>query len=112
MTLSLTLSLSDSNIEWLAKKIINTCFMMYGPILTTLCIYGFFDYKYLAKVCNLSGVQNQTNYINIFILVVSFLFSLTVTFTMLMEKTMDMAHVTFTNENSIIFRLSTMYFQY
>jgi len=43
-------------------------------------------------------------------LISSFLFSLTVTFTMLMEKTMDMAQVTFTNENSIIFRLSTMYF--
>ena len=68
MTMSLTLSLSDSNIEWMAKKIVNACFLMYGPILTTICIYGFYDYKYLSKICTLNGIQNQTNFINIFIL--------------------------------------------
>lgn len=45
LTVALTFNLSDDNIEWVARKVVNMSFMLYGPILTTLCVYGFTEYK-------------------------------------------------------------------
>ena len=58
------------------------------------------------------GISSHSNYVNLFVLVVASIFSISVTVMMAMEKTMDIASVAFTNESSIIYRLSTMYFQY
>jgi hypothetical protein len=112
LTLALTLNLSDDNIEWCARKVVNLSFLLYGPILTTLCIYGFFEAKQLSRICTMHGVSQHSNFVNLFVLVIASIFSISVTIMMAMEKTMDMASVTFTNESSIIYRLSAMYFQY
>jgi len=56
------------------------------------------------------GISQHSNYVNLFVLVVAAIFSISVTVMMAMEKTMDIASVAFTNEQSIIYRLSTMYF--
>ena len=112
LTLVLTLQLSDDSIEWVARKVVNMFFLLYGPILTTLCIYGFTELKQLSRICTMHGISSHSNYVNLFVLVVASIFSISVTVMMAMEKTMDIASVAFTNENSIIYRLSTMYFQY
>lgn len=112
LTLVLTLGLTDDQIEWIAKKVCNTAFLLYGPILTTLCIYGCTEMKPLSRICTMHGISAHTNWVNLFVLLVSMIFSMSVTIMMAMEKTMDMASVTFTDESSIIYRISAMYFQY
>jgi len=87
-------------------------FLLYGPILTTLCIYGFTEVRSLSRICTMHGISGHSNYVNLFVLVVAAIFSISVTVMMAMEKTMDIASIAFTNESSIIYRLSTMYFQY
>ena len=107
----LAIGASDDTIEWVAIKIINISFMIYGPLLTTICIYGFFHVKALAAVCTINGIsQNNTNYVTVFVLAVCFLFSLSVFFTMVMEKTSDLANEIGLNENSVIYRITQMYF--
>lgn len=112
LTLALTFGLSDDNIEWVARKVVNMFFLLYGPILTTLCVFGFSEIKQLSRICTMHGISPHSNFVNLFVLIVSAIFSISVTVTMAMEKTVDMATVTFSNENSIVFRLSAMYFQY
>lgn len=110
LTLVLTLQLSDDSIEYVARKVVNMFFMLYGPILTTLCVYGFTEIQQLSRICTMHGISQHSNYVNLFVLVVAAIFSISVTVMMAMEKTMDIASVAFTNEQSIIYRLSTMYF--
>lgn len=89
----LAVGASDDTIEYVAIKIINVSFMIYGPLLTTICLYGFTHVKALAAVCTVNGIQyNNTNYVSVFVLIVCFLFSLSVFFTMVMEKTSDLAN--------------------
>lgn len=107
----LAVGASDDTIEYVAVKIINISFMIYGPLLTTICLYGFFHVNALAAVCTINGIQHgNTNYVSVFVLVICFLFSLSVFFTMIMEKTSDMANEIGLNENSVIYRITQMYF--
>lgn len=79
--------------------------------MVTLCIYGFSKIKGLATVCTINGiVKDNTNYVSIFVLFVCFLFSISVSFTMVMEKTFDMAQQIGMNENSVLYRITQMYF--
>ena len=50
--------------------------------------------------------------VTVFVLFVTLSFALGVSFTMTLEKTIDMATVIFRNENSILYRMSQFYFQY
>lgn len=106
LTLVLTLGLSDEYVDLIARKVINVSFLIYGPIQTTLNLYGFHNIRALSKICTMHGISKRTNFVNIFILVICSIFSISITLMMAMEKTMDMATVTFTNESSIVFRLS------
>ena len=72
--------------------------MLYGPILTTLCVYGFSEIQSLSRICTMHGISQHSNYVNLFVLVVAAIFSISVTVMMAMEKTMDIASVAFTNE--------------
>ena len=53
LTGALAINLSDDKIEWLAIKIVNISFLLYGPILTTICLYGVKDMKALSRICTL-----------------------------------------------------------
>ena len=106
LTLVLSFGASDDSVEWIAKKVVNTSFLLYGPILTVLCVYGMFDIKALSKICTVHGISAHTNYVNLFVLISTLCFSLAVTFMMAMEKTLDMAQHTFTNENTLLYRIS------
>lgn len=112
LTGALAINLSDDKIEWLAIKIVNISFLLYGPILTTICLYGVRDMKALSRICTLQGISEHTNLVTVFVLFVTLSFGLGVSFTMALEKTIDMATNTFRNENSILYKLSQMYFQY
>jgi hypothetical protein len=88
----LAVGASDDTVEWVAMKIVNISFIIYGPVMTTLCMYGLSNTKGLATVCTIKGISKQnTNYISLFVLACCFLFSISVSFTMVMEKTFDMA---------------------
>lgn len=106
LTGALAVNLSDTKIEWLAIKIVNISFLLYGPLLSTICLYGIKDIKGLSRICTLQGISKHTNFVTVFVLFVCFSFSLGVSFTMTMEKTIDMAQATFRNENSILYQLS------
>ena len=113
LTSVLALGLDDDKIEWVARKVINISFLLYGPVLIVLCCYGFKDIHALSKVCTLQGIStHHTNYVTVFVLFACFCFALGCSLTMTMEKTMDMAQLAFTNENSIMYRITQMYYQY
>jgi hypothetical protein len=107
----LAIGASDDTVEWVAIKIINVSFLIYGPLLTTICVYGFTHIKALAAVCTIKGiVPGNSNYVSVFVLVCCFMFSLSVFFSMVMEKTSDLANEIGLNENSVIYRITQMYF--
>lgn len=112
LTFALAFTYSDDALEWVAKKTINLSFLIYGPVLATICIFGLRDVKSLMHLCTVNGVQENTNLVNVFVLVICLLFGLAVTTCMLMEKTFDMAQQSFRNESSIIYQLSAFYFQF
>ena len=53
-------------------------FLLYGPILTTLCIYGFTEIRQLSRICTMHGISSHSNYVNLFVLVVAAIFSISV----------------------------------
>ena len=110
LTMILALGFSDDKIEWVARKVINISFLLYGPVLLTVCMYGCGEMKGLSRICTLHGITDQTNYVSLFVLFSCMAFAVFVSFTMAMEKTLDMAHESFTNENSIMYRLTAFYF--
>ena len=90
------LGFDDEKLEWLAKKIINVSFMIYGPVMTTICVYGFCDIKALSRVCTLHGIsEKHTNFVTLFVLFACFGFSIGVSFAMAMERTLDIAQSIF-----------------
>ena len=111
LTLALALGFDDNKLELVARKIINISFLIYGPVMTTICMYGVSDVKSLARICTLNGISSNTNYVSLFVLFSCFVFSMFVSFTMAMERTMDMAQAGFTNEHSVIYKLTAMYYQ-
>jgi len=70
---------------------INMCYLFFGPILLTFVQYGFAHFKGLAFICSPRGVTHHINFIDIALLLGCFVFSVGATFTMAMEKTLDMA---------------------
>ena len=92
LTTVLALGFSDDKIEWVARKVINVSFLLYGPVLSTICVYGVTDIKSLARICTLRGVtDSHTNWVTVFVLLGCFTFAVFVSFTMAMEQTLDMA---------------------
>ena len=86
LTSVLALGLDDDKIEWVARKVINISFLLYGPVLVVLCCYGITESKALSKVCTLQGIsKDHTNYVTVFVLVACLVFALGVSFTMAME---------------------------
>jgi len=110
LTLVLAFGFDDDKIEWVARKVINVSFMLYGPVLTTICMYGVSDIKALSRICTLNGITEQTNYVSLFVLFSCLLFGIGVSFTMAMEATLDMAQQSFNNEGSIVYKLTAFYF--
>ena len=53
LTSVLAFGLPDDKIEWVARKVINVSFLLYGPVLVVLCSYGVLDIRSLSKVCTL-----------------------------------------------------------
>ena len=87
----LALSFGDDKIEWVARKVINISFMIYGPVMSFLCMCGIHNIHSLARVCTVNGMSAHTNYVNLFVLISCLVFSIFVNITMIIEQTMDMA---------------------
>lgn len=88
----LAFNMRDESIDWVARKVVNVSFLMFGPLLFTLCVVGFYNVKGLSRVCGLHGIQDgQFNAVCIFILIIFFCISLGVSYSMLMQKTIDVA---------------------
>ena len=82
---------TDQFVECVARLIINLCFLVFGPILLTFVNYGFVHFKQLSFVCTPRGPSHHINFIDIVLLLGCFVLALCVTFTMAMQKTLDMA---------------------
>lgn len=112
LTATLAFNAPDNWVEGIARAVINICYLVFGPILLTFVNYGFSHFKSLAFVCSPRGITHHINFIDIVIILSCFVFSLCVTFTMAMQKTLDMAQQSFQDENSLMYRLTSMYFSY
>ena len=75
LCLALTLNLDHDKIEVVARASINSAFMLYGPIMFSLCLFGCYYYKPLMSMCLVNGIAPGTNYVNLFILFVALFFS-------------------------------------
>ena len=110
LTMVLALNFDDFYLEKVARKVINLSFLLYGPVLLTVTLYGFADIKALSRICTLHGISENTNYVSLFVLFSCFFFSLACSFTIAIEKSLDVANSAFTNEGSIMYRVTTIYF--
>jgi hypothetical protein len=112
LTSALAFDLSDNLVELVARFIINICYVVFGPVLLVFVNYGFMHFKSLAFICSPRGITHHINFVDIVILLGCFVFALCVTFSMAMQKTLDMAQQSFQDENSLIYRLTSFYFTY
>ena len=90
-------------VETMARLAINTSYLAFGPLLLCFVNYGFMHFKGLAFVCSPRGTTHHLNFMDIIILIGSLVLSLCATFTMAMQKTLDMAQESFLDENSLIY---------
>lgn len=110
LTLCLALNFDDFVLEKVARKVINLSFLLYGPVLLTITFYGFTEIKGLSKICTLHGISNHINYVSLFVLFSCFFFALAISITYVIERSIDVANAAFTNEGSIMYRLTAVYF--
>lgn len=52
----LAINLSDDHIDWVARKVVNVSLIVFGPLLFTICMAGFWNVKALSTVCGLHGI--------------------------------------------------------
>ena len=58
---ALAINLPDDALDKMAKILINISSIIYGPIMFTLCLYGFYNIEQLSKVCGISGIHSHQN---------------------------------------------------
>jgi hypothetical protein len=56
LTCALAFNLTDDGVVWVATKVVNVSFIVFGPLMFSICFYGLFNIKYLSKVCGLKGI--------------------------------------------------------
>lgn len=91
LTAVLACGATEQVVEGVARSVINTCYFAFGPLLLTFVNYGFLHFKGLAFVCSPRGMTHHINFMDILIILICLVFSLCTTFTMAMQKTLDMA---------------------
>ena len=50
--------ISDDWLDWVLKKVANMCYIVFGPVLFILCVYGFIHDREISKVCGIYGIKN------------------------------------------------------
>jgi hypothetical protein len=98
--------------ESIARACINLSYLVFGPLLLTFVNYGFAHFKNIAFTCSPRGITHHVNFANIVLLLFCFVLSMCITFSMAMQKTINMAQQGFTDENSLIYRMTAFYFTY
>lgn len=109
---AIAFSFKEDTVESIARAMINLSYLVFGPLLLTFTNLGFVHFKNLAFTCSPRGITHHVNFVNIVVLLFCFVLSMCVTFTMAMQKTLDMAQEGFTDENSMIYRITCAYFSY
>ena len=89
LTGALTINLSDSQIDKMLLKILNVTYILFGPLLFTMCLYGFYNIKPLSRVCGIRIIRDETNIACVAMLLIFFAISIGVSATMIMEKAAD-----------------------
>jgi hypothetical protein len=113
LTAALAFNMTDDAIVWMATKIVNVSFLLFGPLMFTLCIYGMFNIKSLSRVCGMHGIiPGEFNYVCVTLVIVMLLISAGISYYLASQKTMDMAHESFNNETSLLYNITQYYFQY
>ena len=91
------------------KHIINISGIIYGPILSLGVMYGFTHFKALSRVCGVSGIKDDDiNVPSIILLVVFACVGFVVSFIMIYFKTSDVSMTLFTNEDSLLFSITSI----
>ena len=86
----LTINLSDSQIEKMLVKILNVTYILFGPLLFTMCLYGFYHIRAISTVCGIRIIHGETNFACVVMLVVFFFISIGTSAMMIMEKAADL----------------------
>jgi len=92
LTGALAFGLPDAAIETVARSVINVSYQVFGPVLMIFVYYGFAHFKGLAFVCSPRGATHHINFADIGVLLFTLVLAVCITFTILMQKTMDMAN--------------------
>lgn len=88
---ALAFSFKEDTVESIARVMINMSYVMFGPIMLAVTNLGLLHFRNLAFTCSPRGITHHVNFANIVILLFCYIASLCITFTMAMEKTLDMA---------------------
>ena len=112
LSTSLAIGLSEKWIEAIAKTAVNTCYLMFGPVLLTFTNLGFSNIWGIAFICDLNGRSNEINFGDLMVLGFALGLSLLVTFYMLLKRTVDMANTCLQDENSLVYKMASFYFNY
>ena len=112
LTSVLAFAFSDRLINLICKHIINISAIIYGPILSLGVIYGFMHIRALSRVCGVTGIKDEeVNVPSIILLLVFSIVAFVVSFAMIYSKTTDVAMALFTNEDSLLFSITSVYFR-
>ena len=113
MTAAPTFNLSNEWVKLITFKCFNVSALLFGPIIFTLCLYGFHHFKALSSVCTLRGIKpDSDNFTNIFLLFGSFFLSTTIMHFYVFEWKMQIAAHSLGDENSILNKILVWYFAY
>ena len=107
---ALTVNCSEASLDKLLLQILNVTYILFGPLLFTICLYGFYNIKAIASVCGIRIIKGETNAAAVAMLVIFFVISLGVSATMVMEKLAEIRGVE--AGETMLYKLSQMYFQY
>ena len=83
---ALTINLNESQIDKMLLHILNVTYILFGPFLFMVCVYGFINIKAIGSVCGIRIIRDETNIAAIMMLVIFFLISIGVSASMIMEK--------------------------
>ena len=104
------INLTEKWMEAIGKSIINSFYLLMGPLLLMLVNIGICNLDKLAYVCGREGRHTDLiKFGDIMLILFCLGFSSCVTITMFIQKTLNMAQATLSDPNSITFKIAHYY---
>ena len=109
LTGSQGVGVSEKWIEAIIRTIINTIYLVFGPVLLMLSIIGLRNTSKLSMLCNPNGKADILSPGYIVLLMFSMFYSCIVTIIMVLEKTLNMAKASLEDPNCLTYKLIQKY---